>query len=248
MSRKPLIGITPSPSHDNFDHGEFERFALANTYTTAVEAAGGVPLIIPPQEGNIEQLLDTIDGLLLSGGGDIEPKHFGDSSQHEKTYGVHRGRDELELALAHGALERDMPILCICRGIQVLNVALGGTLYQDVDDQLDDHINHRQQTEKTPKHDPSHSVSVEPDTLLAKTYGADAIEVNSFHHQGLWKLGDGLRVNAISSDGLVEAVDYPDRSWVLGVQWHPEMMYRAHAEHRSPFEGLTAACRGAVLA
>src|SRR5215208_2225648 len=120
-SRKPIIGITPSPMHDKQSHGEFTRYAMANTYTEAVEAAGGVPLVIPPQAGNIAEILSVIDGLLLSGGADVDPARYGDTGVHETTYGVHRGRDDLEIALVREAVERDVPMLCICRGIQVLN-------------------------------------------------------------------------------------------------------------------------------
>lgn len=238
MSRKPVIGITPTPMDDTQDHGSFHRYTLANTYTTAVEEAGGVPLIIPPQAGNIEDILDTIDGLLISGGGDIDPARYGAASVHEKTGGIHQGRDDLELALALGALERDMPLFCICRGIQVLNVAMGGTLYQDVADEFSAEISHRQQDNKIPKHDPGHEVTVQPDSLLARTYGQSTIAVNSFHHQSLKDVAPELRVNAVAPDGTIEAVEHPGKSWVLGVQWHPEMMFAAHGEHLKPFEAL----------
>lgn len=238
MPRKPIIGITPTPMDDSQDHGDFHRYAIANTYTQAVEAAGGVPLVIPPQSGNISEILDTIDGLLLSGGGDIDPAHYGDDYVHEKTYGIHAGRDELELALAKAALERDMPVLCICRGIQILNVALGGTLYQDVPSEFSDEISHRQQEQSIPKEEPGHDVAVEPGSLLADVYGASTIAVNSFHHQSLKEIAPGLKVAATAPDGTVEAVEHPERTWVLGVQWHPEMMFKVHQEHARPFEAL----------
>lgn len=243
MARKPIIGITPTPSSDAFDHGSFHRFALADTYTTAVEAAGGVPIIIPPQEGNIAQILDLVDGLIISGGGDIEPSVYGQSEIHPKTGGIDAGRDSLELALVHGALERDLPMLCICRGIQVLNVALGGDLYQDVPDLLEQAIDHAQQGKGVAKEEPFHPVDVVPGTLLETVYGDTSVQTNSFHHQGLRAIAPQLRVAGTTSDGLVEAVDHPGQRWVLGVQWHPEMMYRAHAEHRAPFEALMEAAR-----
>ena len=238
MPRKPIIGITPSPMDDTQEHGSFHRYAIANTYTSAIEAAGGVPLVIPPQEGNIDDILDVIDGLLLSGGGDIDPAIYGDSETHEKTYGIHKGRDDLELALARGAMERDVPTLCICRGIQVLNVALGGTLYQDVADQFSSEISHRQQENGISKEDPGHEVDVQPDSLLAATYGAPSVAVNSFHHQSLKEIAPDLRVNAVAPDGTIEGVEHPGKSWVLGVQWHPEMMFKAHGEHLKPFAAL----------
>jgi putative glutamine amidotransferase len=238
MRRKPIIGITPSPMDDTQDHGSFHRYTIANTYTEAVEAAGGVPIVIPPQAGNIKELLDAVDGLLLSGGGDINPELYGDQDVHEKTYGIHEGRDELELALAREALDRDLPVLCICRGIQVLNVALGGTLYQDVASEYSDEISHRQQDNGIPKHDPGHAVSVKADSLLARTYGSTTIEVNSFHHQSLKETASELLISAVAPDGSIEGAEHPGKTWVLGVQWHPEMMFEAHAEHLKPFIAL----------
>lgn len=238
MSRKPVIGITPTPMDDTQDHGSFHRYTLADTYTRAIEAAGGIPLIIPPQDGNTSEILDVLDGLLISGGGDIDPAAYGASEVHEKTGGIHHGRDELELALAREALERDMPMFCICRGIQVLNVALGGTLYQDVADEFSADISHRQQDNKIPKEEPGHDVSVQPDSLLARTYGQSTIAVNSFHHQSLKDVAPGLQVNGVAPDGTIEAVEHTGKTWVLGVQWHPEMMFAAHEEHLKPFTAL----------
>lgn len=238
MARKPIIGITPTPTTTELPHGTFYRFAIADGYTTAVERAGGVPLVIPPQAGNIDDILSVVDGLIFSGGGDIDPARFGDDSTHEKTGGIDQGRDDLELNLVAAAIDRDIPVLCICRGIQVLNVALGGTLIQDVPDEFSHEFEHRQQANGIPSFDPGHEVEVVPGTLLASTYGADSIAVNSFHHQGLKDVAPALRVNATAPDGLVEAVDHPGKSWVLGVQWHPEMMHRHHDQQLKPFQGL----------
>ena len=239
--RKPIIGITPSPSSDQFDHGTFNRWALSRNYSEAVEAAGGIPVILPPQDGNVSALLDVLDGVLLSGGGDIRPSVYGDDTVHPTTYGINDARDEFELALAREAIARDIPVLCICRGIQVLNVALGGTLIQDVADQYSDQIEHRQQKNEIPADQPSHTVSVEPDSLLAKVYGTLKIETNSFHHQALKDVSPQLRVVGHAPDETVEAVEHPGCSWLLAVQWHPEMMFRAHDEHLRPFQGLVNA-------
>jgi putative glutamine amidotransferase len=239
-SRKPIIGITPSPMEDTQAHGAFNRYATATTYTEAVEAAGGVPVVIPPQAGNIEEIISIVDGLLISGGGDIRPDRYGDSEVHATTYGIHDGRDELEIALVREATSRDIPMLCICRGIQVLNVALGGTLIQDVTDQYSTQIEHRQQTNGIRKEDPSHVVTVTPGTLLATTYEADEINVNSFHHQAIRELAPDLEINGVSPDEVVEGVSHPGSSWILGLQWHPEMMFREHPEHLKPFQALVA--------
>ena len=235
---------------DTQAHGTFNRYATATTYTEAVEAAGGVPVVIPPQAGNIEEIISIVDGLLISGGGDIRPDRYGDGDVHETTYGIHDGRDELEIALVREATSRDIPMLCICRGIQVLNVALGGTLIQDVADQYSTQIEHRQQKNGIRKEDPSHVVTVTPGTLLARTYDADEINVNSFHHQAIRELAPDLEINGVSPDEVVEGVSHPGSSWILGVQWHPEMMFREHPEHLKPFEALVveAARKSAAVA
>ena len=245
MARRPVIGLTPSPSTLERSHGTFNIYGLANTYTTAVESAGGAPIIIPPQTDEPSQLLDRIDGLLLTGGGDIDPARYGDDTVHSTTYGIHPGRDDLELELARAATERNIPLLCICRGIQVLNVALGGTLYQDVADQYSSELQHQQQRDKIVKHDPSHTVDVVSDSLLAATYRMPTIHVNSFHHQAIKSLANGLRAVGHASDGLIEAIEMPDHRWLLGVQWHPEMMYRSHPEQLSPFTSLVDAAAAA---
>jgi putative glutamine amidotransferase len=235
---KPVIGITPSPMEDTQSHGTFTRYAMATTYTEAVEAAGGVPLVIPPQVGNIEEILAVVDGLLLSGGADVDPARYGDEEVHETTYGVHALRDELEIGLVREAVDRDIPVLCICRGIQVLNVALGGTLIQDIPSQYSTEIIHAQQKAGIAKEEPGHTVAVTPGTLLAETYGQETIDVNSFHHQAVREVAPGLVVNAIAPDETIEAVSRPGSSWILGVQWHPEMMFHAHPEHLRPFSAL----------
>lgn len=240
MPRRPVIGITPTPNDVELGHGTFHRYTLADTYTKAIEAAGGLPLIIPPQ-ANALPLLDILDGLLFSGGGDIDPKRYGAETIHPTTYGVDAERDDLELSLLKAALDRDLPIFCICRGIQVLNVALGGDLYQDVADEFGNTIQHRQQVEGIPKEEPGHSVQANADSLLARTYESTEILVNSFHHQAIHTAANGLSVVARSSDGSIEGVEMPDQRWVLGVQWHPEMMFRAHPEHLRPFAALVEA-------
>ncbi len=168
---------------------------------------------------------------------------------HEKTAGIHEGRDALELELARKAVERDIPTLCICRGIQILNVALGGTLYQDVADQFSAELSHRQQDLSIPKDEPGHDVTAMPGSLLANTYGAETVQVNSFHHQSIRDIAPELRLSATSSDGSIEGVEHPDKTFVLGVQWHPEMMFQSHSEHLKPFSTLveSAAKRSGAL-
>lgn len=223
---------------DTQPHGTFTRYAAATTYTEAIEAAGGVPLIIPPQAGNIAEIMSVVDGLLITGGADIDPARYGDQEIHPTTYGIHQGRDELEMNLVREAVAHDVPMLCICRGIQVLNVALGGTLIQDIPTQYSSDLEHRQQENRIPKEEPGHIVAATPGSLLERTYESETIEVNSFHHQAIKDLAPDLTVNGVAPDETIESVARPDNSWVLGVQWHPEMMFRAHPEHLKPFTAL----------
>lgn len=233
----PLIGITPSVQcNEKFG----EQFTLALTYTGAVRLTGGIPVILPPQD-DAGALLDELGGLILSGGGDIRPTVYGDQQAHPTTYGISDRRDGFEFALLRGALERKMPILAICRGIQVLNVGLGGTLWQDVSQVGPGAAAHRQSLELTTRDTPSHDVVVAGGSLLRDVYGAPRIAANSFHHQVLKNLGTGLIATGHTADGAIEAVELPGYPFVLGVQWHPEMMYEVHPEHAAPFRRLTAA-------
>jgi putative glutamine amidotransferase len=203
--------------------------------------AGGVPVILPFVPDAALEMLDVIDGLILSGGSDLDPALFGDTEVHPQTYDILPDRDAAELALAKGALDRDMPILGICRGIQALNVAMGGTLYQDVPDQYSADIAHRQQEESIPADQSGHSVTVEEGSLLERTYGNGPVPVNSFHHQAVKDVAPGLVVSGRSEDGLVEAVESTTHGFVLGVQWHPELMFAADEAHLAPFSSLVQA-------
>jgi putative glutamine amidotransferase len=245
---KPIIGITPSPIKETSASGTHERYSLSSAYVNAVLAAGGIPFILAPQDGNADRILAIVDGLLFSGGADLDPAIYGDAEVHPKTYDVHPLRDRFEIELIRGAIERDIPTFCVCRGIQVLNVALGGSLYQDVSDQFDSTILHRQQEAGYESNQPSHDVAAEPESLLADTYGSIRIPVNSYHHQAVKDAAPGLNVSARSTDGLVESVEMPNRAFVLGVQWHPEMLFQEHEEHLAPFRQLIAAATSRRLA
>ena len=194
-------------------------------YATAVQAAGALALLLPPDDAAAQSpdaLLDRIDALLLAGGADIDPASYG-AKPHPETKGTWPERDRFELGLAHRALERDMPVLGICRGMQLLNVALGGTLVQHLPDVLGTN-DHR----KVPGAFGDHEVRLEPGSLAARAVGAERATVKSHHHQGLDELGDGLRASGWSvPDDLVEAVELPDRRFTLGVLWHPEQDERS---------------------
>jgi gamma-glutamyl-gamma-aminobutyrate hydrolase PuuD len=181
----------------------------------AVERAGGRALLVPPSDDGVDETLDAFDGLIFSGGSDLDPELYGQQA-HAETSGVVRSRDTAELALLEAALERDMPVLAICRGSQVLNVARGGDLVQHLPDVVGD-----EKHKHTPGEFADHDVSVEDGSRLASVLGERA-PVKSHHHQGLGKVGAGLRVVAHAEDGTIEAVEDPTRSFALGVLWHPE--------------------------
>lgn len=246
---KPFIGISMSAQTDALEHGTFHRYIMSDTYVRAVEAGGGIALPLPPQLDAIDDLASLLDGLLLSGGTDMAPTRYGDSDVHEDTYGIDPERDAFELALFDAMLRLDKPVFGICRGIQVMNVALGGTLIQDVPSQHPGaaEIGHRQQHRSIAASEPGHRVSATTMELLP-IFDNDGLSVNSFHHQAIRDLAPSLTPLAYSPDGLVEAVVMTDRPNVFGVQWHPEMMFEAHPEHLRPFIQLTQAAAARKLA
>ena len=212
---RPLVGITTYVTAARFGAWDTEAALVPGDYVRAVERAGGRPLLVPPSEAGVEETLDAVDGLIFSGGSDLEPELYG-QDPHPETYGVVPERDRAELALLTAALERDLPVLAICRGSQVLNVALGGDLVQH----LPDLVGHEQH-KHTPGVFADHDVDVENGTRLAALLGERA-PVKSHHHQGFGRLGDGLRASARAEDGAVEAVEASALRFALGVLWHPE--------------------------
>jgi putative glutamine amidotransferase len=235
--KKPIIGVTPSPVDDAYLESTFNV-----DYTEAIEAAGGIPVILQLNYRNLRELISSLDGLLLTGGGgDVGPGRYGDTTVHRLTVGVHDRRDELELALVRAAIDRDVPFLSICRGSQILNVAHGGALYQDIPDQHGRDVEHRQGTVGLDFSEPIHDVLVAPGSLLERVYGTSIIQVNSDHHQASKIVGAGLRWSGKAPDGVIEAVERPGSRFVLGIQWHPELMFRSHPEHLAPFRVLVDA-------
>jgi putative glutamine amidotransferase len=196
---------------------ELESNVSPRVYALAVQRADGVPMLLPPDDTVAEapyEVLELLGALVIPGGSDIDPATYG-ARPHPQTHGARPERDRFELALAHRALEREMPVLGICRGMELLNVALGGTLEQHID-RLDVHRH-------TPGAFCDHEVRLEPGSLAARAVGADRSTVRSHHHQALAELGEGLVATGWSEpDGLVEAVELPDHSFALGVLWHPE--------------------------
>jgi putative glutamine amidotransferase len=211
---KPVVGITTYLTRAAWGAWDLEAALVPAAYVRAVVSAGGVPLLVPPG-ASAEETLDAIDGLVFSGGSDLDPELYGEEA-HPETDGVVRERDDFELELMRAALARDLPLLAICRGSQVLNVALGGDLEQHVPDRVaaDTH-------KQTPGVFADHDVEVLGGTRLASIVG-DRTDVKSHHHQGYGELGEGLRESARAADGTVEALEDPTRRFTLGVLWHPE--------------------------
>jgi putative glutamine amidotransferase len=212
---RSVIGITTYVTPAKWGYWNVEAALVPAAYVQAVERAGGRPLLVPPSEDAVDETLGALDGLLFSGGSDLDPELY-DQEPHEETFGVHAERDRAELALLKAALDRDMPVLAVCRGSQVLNVARGGGLVQHLPDVVGD-----EKHKHTPGTFADHDVSVEGGTRLAMLLG-DRAPVKSHHHQGIGRLGEGLRVSAYADDGTIEAVEDPGHRFALGVLWHPE--------------------------
>ncbi len=212
---RPVIGITTYVTPAKWSYWDTEAALIPADYVYAVERAGGRALLVPPSEDGVEETLQALDGLLFSGGSDLDPGLY-DQEPHEETFGIHEARDRAELALLEAALERDMPVLAICRGSQVLNVARGGDLVQHLPEVVGD-----EKHKHTPGTFADHDVTLEDGTRLESLLG-DRAPVKSHHHQGIGRVGKGLRVAAHAEDGTVEAVEDPDRRFAVGVLWHPE--------------------------
>jgi gamma-glutamyl-gamma-aminobutyrate hydrolase PuuD len=212
---RPIVGITAYVTPARFGAWDVETALVPLDYVRAVERAGGRPLLVPPSEEGLEETLESLDGLVFSGGSDLDPDLYGQPA-HPETVDVVPERDRAELTLLTAALARDLPVLAICRGSQVLNVAAGGDLVQHLPDDVG-HDGHRH----TPGEFAEHDVALDEGTRLGALLGAQA-PVKSHHHQGFGRLGSGLRVAAHAEDGAVEAVEDPSRRFALGVLWHPE--------------------------
>jgi putative glutamine amidotransferase len=248
LEHRPLIGVTTSevrPKERVSPVPEGEplgvEMALGITYLKAIEAAGGLPMVMPPlAEDAIEPLLDRLDGICLSGGPDLDPALY-EAKPHPELGPIEPDLDRFELAVAARADAREMPILAICRGTQALNIVRGGGLYQHLPD-LSTEVSHRQ---TNPSTEPSHPVEVDPDSHLAAVMGGTEVEVddvNSFHHQAIDRLGEGLRISARAPDGTVEAIEDPSRRFMIGVQWHAETLVHREGEAEL-FRRFVAACR-----
>jgi putative glutamine amidotransferase len=215
VARRPVIGITTYLTLARFGVWEDDAALIPAAYVRAVEAAGGRALLVPPSMEGIDETLDALDGLLFSGGSDLDPEIYRQEA-HAETDGVVPERDRAEIALLEAALERDMPVLAVCRGSQVLNVARGGDLVQHLPDVVGD-----EKHKHTPGVFADHDVDLISGTRVQQILG-DHAPVKSHHHQGYGQLGAGLREAARADDGTIEALEDPSRRFALGVLWHPE--------------------------
>lgn len=239
MSRK-IVGILGSTAKATAKSGPKQY--LNRAYVWAVENAGGVPVILPVtrEPEIISRYLGLLDGLLLSGGVDVAPACFGEKP-HPHLGTVDADRDTTELPLIREALAQDMPTFAICRGIQALNVALGGSLYQDIPSQMPSSIHHQQSDVGIPRAQPSHAVRIVPDSRLHHIVGREEMQTNSFHHQALKQVADGLVVTAYAPDDIIEAAESPTHRYVVAVQFHPEETAPNDLPSRQLFEAFVAA-------
>ena len=220
----PVIGITTRTRDVPSSAGASPTHTLNRAYTLAVERAGGVPILLSSQDpSGAPTILDRVDGLILSGGGDVDPVTYGGDSTEETLYGIESERDAFEFALVREARDRKLPVLAICRGMQVVNVALGGSLHEDIQSHIDgshDHFLSGEDVYRTPI-----KVTIDDDCRLGKLLSASEVAVNSIHHQSVKELAPGLTAVGWGDDGVVEAIEYQDPTWDFqGVQWHPEFL------------------------
>tara|TARA_B100001964_G_scaffold131914_1_gene145730 strand:- start:38 stop:769 length:732 start_codon:yes stop_codon:yes gene_type:complete len=236
---RPLIGITMSRRKSS--SGERDLYGVLYPYVEAVCGQGGLPMLIPLglQMDELRDLYDRADGLVLSGGGDIHPEQYGDTLTELCTR-IDPERDELEFALVRWAAAEGKPILAICRGIQSMNVALGGTLWRDLATELPNAAKHDCYP-NYPRDQRTHSLSVTPDSRLAQLLQVTSVEVNSLHHQACREVAPEMRQVAIAPDGIVEAAEIPNHPYAVGVQWHPEWIQDTR-DQQGLFAGLVNAC------
>ncbi|MDD3337172.1 MAG: gamma-glutamyl-gamma-aminobutyrate hydrolase family protein [Eubacteriales bacterium] len=233
----PLIGVCGS-----IDREEKQQYILTS-YLEAISKAGGIPVLLSMtmESEQIAECAKRLDGLLLAGGNDVAPEFFGHRPVGELGE-VNPRRDELEMRMIKEAVSKKLPVLGICRGIQMMNVALGGSLYQDLGTQYKEKAMGHRQTR--PGRYGSHKVTVKKGTLLHRVVGEEQLWVNSFHHQAVWELAPGCMENAMAEDGVVEGIEGVQTPFFLGVQWHPERMIEEDPTARSLFTAFITACKG----
>jgi putative glutamine amidotransferase len=228
----PLIGLT------SYGRTADNRFALPAEYLDAVRRAGGVPVLIAPGETRWEAALESMDAVILTGGGDIDPIRYA-GRRHDTNYGIDSERDVLELAMARKAIDTGIPTLGICRGAQILNVVQGGKLIEHIPDEFGESVLHR----APPREPIRHSVQVKASSLLARILGLEELHVSSWHHQALRGVARGLEAVAHAPDGTIEAVEMPGHPWLVAVQWHPELTAATDPLQQRLFDAVVVAAR-----
>ena len=219
-SKRPAIGVTLD-SEPAGGYSKFPWYALRENYAESLTTMGGLPIPLPHDPDRVNDYLDRLDGLVITGGAfDVDPALYGASDRHPSV-GLKERRTTFEWAITKEALKRDMPVLGICGGQQLLNVLLGGTLIQHIPASIEDALAHEQ---PNPRDEPGHEVLIMAGTLLAKLTGVKSFEVNSAHHQAADETGAGVVVGALAADGVIEAIEHPGYRFCLGVQWHPEFL------------------------
>ncbi|MDP4084831.1 MAG: gamma-glutamyl-gamma-aminobutyrate hydrolase family protein [Bacillota bacterium] len=237
MNKKPIIGITGAyVKHNEYMEGVY----VHHDYHKSVAANGGIPLILPFINAETAlEMLPTCDGIILSGGEDLDPKFYG-QDPHPQLEETISERDLVEMAIVKYAIEHNIPLFAICRGIQILNVSLGGTLIQDIPSQISKPIQHSQKIDRSLD---THWVTLSKESRLFQIFGSDQVRVNSLHHQAIDKLAEDLHVVALSSDGVIEAVEYNHpTSFLIGVQWHPESMANKNEQMNNLFKEFINSC------
>lgn len=238
MSKKPLIGITLDAEKPG-GYSQFPWYALRENYADSISQFGGAPLMLPHEPDAVKDYLNVITGLVVTGGNfDIDPSLYGEKA-HESVTTKDR-RTKFEYAILKGALEKDIPILGICGGEQLLNVILGGSLVQHIPDEIKNPLEHQQRLAQVPQGQPHHHIKITEGTLLQKITGSKGYKVNSSHHQAVKKLGSGLVVNAVADDGVIEGIELPAKRFCLGLEWHPE--YQANIEDKKILTAFVEAC------
>ena len=235
---KPIIGITTYGKDDYKIESTYYSgyYVTPNDYVEAVRRAGGIPILLPPGEEDISHILELVDGIIVSGGGDIRPEAYGGNSEHPSLNRLGLERDTLEINIIREMSERkDKPVLCICRGMQVMNVALGGTMYEHIPDIRETDTHRNEEGFWT-----IHEVTVNADSKLAEAMGTDTVHTYSGHHQAVKDIASGLKVIAKSPDDIVEGLESIHHPWMVGIQWHPEKSAHEDSSQQRLFDKLVA--------
>jgi len=236
---KPTIGITTF-----FEKKPMKTYCMvSNNYVKSIRMAGGLPVLLPVCEDQdaVEDYIKGLDGLLLTGGEDISPLVYGENPIKEVNYFSH-ARDSFEMALFKCALDKKVPVLGICRGMQIMNTSLGGSLYQDIFCQVKNSLGHF--PEQLPVDELFHTVKIDKKSRLHKIFSEEEIKVNSYHHQSVKKVADSFNVTALSTDGIIEAIEHKNENFAIAVQWHPEDLTIKHKEFIKLFKALIDASQG----